>query len=77
MEQLEKLVGKRLVENSDVTSLDQSQVVKSTVEKMAKQLGYADVRYCELNGITDMEFRPERIKVSTDNQGIIQRVSQG
>jgi hypothetical protein len=77
MEQLEKLVGKRLVENSDVSSLDQSQVVKSTVEKMAKQLGYADVRYCEHNGFSDMEFRPNRVKVTTDNKGIIQQVSQG
>ena len=77
MEQLEKLVGKRLVDVADVVSLDQSQVGKAVVEKMAQQLGYNAVRFCQSNGFADMEFRPDRIKVTTDNQGIIQQVIQG
>lgn len=77
MEQFNHLVGKKLVDVNEVSALDSTQVAKNVVEQLAKQHGLNAVRYCSESGFTDMEFREDRLKVTTDNTGVIKRVALG
>jgi hypothetical protein len=77
MEQFNHLVGKKLVDVNEVSALDGTHVAKNVVEQLARQHGLATVCYCSESGFTDMEFREDRLKVTTDNKGVIKRVELG
>ena len=77
MEQFNHLLGKKLVDVNEVSAQDDSRVAKNAVEQLAKQHGLAAVRYCSESGFTDMEFREDRLKVTTDKKGVIKRVAVG
>ena len=77
MDQFNHLVGKKLLDVTEVSDLGSGYVDKDTVEQLAEQHGFTTVRYCSESGFTDMEFREDRLKVTTDNKGVIKRVALG
>ena len=77
MDKFNHLVGKKLVNASEVVSLEGSHIAQQTVEQLAIKNGLKSVRICVDNGFTDMEFREDRLKVTTDDRGIIKRVGVG
>jgi hypothetical protein len=77
MEQFNHLVGKKLVDVNEVGALNGAHATKSAVEQLAAKHGFKTVRFCSESGFTDMEFREDRLKVTTDHQGVIKRVSLG
>lgn len=75
LSKLEALVGKRLAQN--MGPLSDEFVAVESVEALAREEGYEQVRVMSPGMFGDCAFRPERVSVYTNERGVIERLIAG